>query len=81
MDARTDWEQRLRDTVAATLAVDVAEITDQSSSETIAAWTSLNHLAVMSAVEEEFGITFAMDEMTGVSSFGDLRRLLAHHYS
>jgi acyl carrier protein len=74
-------ELRLKQTMAGTFDVDVEEIEDRSSPETIPAWRSLNHLALMTTVEEEFGITFSMEDMTRTSTYAALRQVVAAHLS
>ena len=59
----TEKELLLRQVVAETLQLPVDEIDDSCSQETIEAWKSLNHLALMSAVEDTFDISFSMEEM------------------
>ena len=72
-----DQETQLQTVTADALGVDPDEITDAASPQTLAAWTSFAHLTLLSAVEEAFGLTFSMDEMTGVHDYGELRALVA----
>lgn len=72
-----EQEAELKTLTAETLGVDPEDITDDASPETLAAWTSLNHLTLMAAVEETFGLTFSMEEMTGVHNYGELHALVA----
>jgi acyl carrier protein len=65
--------------MAGTFDVDLEEIEDHSSPETIPAWRSLNHLALMTTVEQEFGITFSMEDMTRIGTYAALRRVVAGH--
>ena len=64
---------------AEALGVDPGELTDASSPETIASWTSFTHLTLMSSVEEAFGIMLSMEEMTDIKTFGDLARVVRSH--
>ncbi len=73
----SDQETQLKTLTAETLGVDTEEITDEASPQTLAAWTSFEHLTLMSSVEEAFGLTFSMEEMTGVHDYGELRALVA----
>ena len=73
----TEQETQLKTLTADTLGVDPEEIADDSSPQTLAAWTSFNHLMLMSAVENEFGLTLSMDEMTEVHDYAELRALVA----
>lgn len=43
-------------------------VSEESNSDTIEEWDSLNHINLISAVEKEFGIKFGMDEFMTVNS-------------
>lgn len=73
----TEQEDQLRTVTAEALGVEEDDVTDAASPETLAAWTSFQHLTLLSAVEEAFGLTFSMEEMTGVHDYGELRALAA----
>lgn len=70
-------EQRLRTVVANALGLDPTNLPEDASPQTVAQWTSLNHLVIMAAVEEAFAVTFTMEEMASVQSLTDIRRLLS----
>jgi acyl carrier protein len=69
----TEQEERLREVVAETLGIDSEDVDDETSPQTVAAWTSLNHLTLMSAVEEAFGIQMSMEDMAVAQSYATLR--------
>jgi len=71
--------EQLRSLTAEVLGVDESDITDDSSSKTIPQWSSFNHLTLMSTVEETFGLTFSMQEMTDLQTFRDLVNLVHSH--
>ncbi len=73
----SEQDDRLKTITAETLGVDPEEITDEASPQTLGAWTSFQHLTLMAAVEEAFGLTFSMEEMTGVHDYAELRALVA----
>lgn len=68
---------RVRELVAAILAVPVEEITDEASTRTVDAWTSLRHLVLALELEQEFGIDVGPDDMERVSSVRGIVELLA----
>src|SRR5262249_1185129 len=74
-----DEEMRLLEIFSEALGTDPKAVTDESSPETLATWTSLNHLLLMSSIEEQFGLTLGTDEMLQTSTFGGLRELVARH--
>ena len=72
----SEQESKLQTVAAETLGVAPEELTADASPETLAQWTSLNHLLLLSAVEESFGQTFSMEEMSSVHNYGDLSALV-----
>lgn len=69
-------DARLREVVASVLAVDAASVRDDDSPRTIAAWDSVAHIGLMLAVEAEFGVEFAPDEIATLASVGLIRARL-----
>ena len=47
-------------------------ITDSSSPDDIEDWDSLNHIFLISAVQEEFGVKIGLQEMPLINNVGDL---------
>lgn len=68
--------QKLADVMADILDVKATEITPDTVRDGHPTWDSLNHLRLMTAIEEEFGIQFTMDEIEGIESAGQLDTLL-----
>lgn len=71
--------EALKETVALTLGVSPLELPDDASVDNFPAWTSLQHLAVIAAVEERFEIQMEMDEMTSATSLPQLAAVVAKH--
>ena len=46
------------------------ELTDSTTSDDIEDWDSLEHVNLIIAVEQEFGIKFTMGEVTGMKNVG-----------
>jgi len=58
----TDQSQvalRVREVMAQVLDLSPGEIDPELSPETSSAWTSLNHLMLISQLESEFGVVFS----------------------
>ena len=53
-----------------------ADITDTLSAKDIPEWDSMNYLLFIAALEKKFGISFTMDEVLGVATLGDVRKLI-----
>jgi acyl carrier protein len=57
--------------------IEPGSITESTSSTTLDRWDSLNHLALISAVEETYDVVLSTSEMREASSIAELRRILA----
>lgn len=51
-------------------------LTDDSTAENIPDWDSTNHVRLMVALEQEFGIRFETDEIAAPQSVGELITLI-----
>jgi acyl carrier protein len=67
---------KLAEVIAETLEIDVAEVTPELVRDGHPNWDSFNHLRLMTAIEETFGVQFAMDEIEGIETVGQLDALL-----
>ncbi len=45
-------------------------ITDQTTADDVEEWDSLNHINLVSAIEKEFEIRFALGELQGMKNVG-----------
>ena len=52
-------------------------VDDASTADDVADWDSANHVRLMIAVEEEFGIRFESDEITAPETVGELVELIS----
>lgn len=75
----TDLPARIRGVLAATFGVPPASITDTTSSDTIDAWDSMNHLHLVVALEAEFGVSFEPEEAIGLTSVRAIEQALRDH--
>ena len=53
------------------------EISDDLTPDDVPLWDSLNHLKLITAVEQAFGIQFSMDVVQGIDSIGKLQAAIA----
>jgi acyl carrier protein len=68
----TDQSQvavRVREVMAQVLDLAPGEIGPELTPETSSAWTSLNHLMLISQLESEFGVVFSSTEVKELTSF------------
>jgi acyl carrier protein len=66
----------LRSIVADTLGLDAADVTPDLCRESEAAWDSLNHLRLITALEETFDVKLSMAQIQGITTAGDLEALI-----
>lgn len=63
-------------TLAAVLGVPESTINDDSSPDTVSGWDSVNHLNIVMALEEAFGISFTPEETMDMTSVRLIQLLL-----
>lgn len=71
--------EKLCSVIADTLGLDCGAIGPELSRESEAAWDSLNHLRLVTAVEEVFGVRFSMAQIQEIKSAGELDELITVH--
>lgn len=64
--------EQLRSIVADTLGLDATAITPDTSRGSEPAWDSLNHLRLITAVEEAFGVKLTMAQIQSITTAGEL---------
>ena len=62
------------------LGLEEGEVNEELTPETVELWDSLNHLRLITALEEEFGCKFSMAEIEDMmKSVGRVREVLERH--
>jgi acyl carrier protein len=75
----TDVTARIRSVIAATFGVAPSRITDATSSDTVEAWDSMNHIHLMVALEAEFGVSFEPEQAVELTSVRAIAQALGAH--
>lgn len=70
---------KLKKILAKVLGVNENEINDDSSPDNIESWDSFNGLMLVSELENEFKISFTMDEVINVKNVEDIKKALEKH--
>ena len=70
-------ESRIKEVMSAVFEIDVEDIGDDSSPDTIAIWDSLRHMNLVAALEEEFSIEFNDDEIVEMMNFALVKTILS----
>ncbi|MGN0619775.1 MAG: acyl carrier protein [Ruminiclostridium sp.] len=52
------------------------ELDPDTTADDIEDWDSLNHITLMAAVEDEFGIRFTMGEVSGMENVGEMVEII-----
>jgi acyl carrier protein len=59
---------QVREVMAATFALDESDLPNDVSQQTCRRWTSLQHMTLMVALEEQFGVRLSMADMAAMKS-------------
>jgi acyl carrier protein len=70
---------RVRELLAQVLDVPATSVGPEFSASSSSAWTSLNHLMLMSQLENEFGVVFSNQEIRELTSFTAIVESLGRH--
>ena len=76
MSDRSQVAARVRAVLAEVLGLPPAEIGPEVSVDTSGAWTSLNHLMLVSQLENEFGLVFTNREIKDLTSLPAILEIL-----
>ena len=66
----------MKEVMAGVLEIDPAALREGIQREDVPSWSSINHLRMVSSLEEELGIRFTMKEVGEMESFAAVRRLV-----
>ncbi len=67
---------RLAELIAEILDIPVASVTPELARNDHPSWDSLNHLRLVTAIEEAFGVQFSMDEIESTTTAAQLQSLV-----
>lgn len=70
-------ESKLKQVMASVLGVPADSIDESTSTDTVADWTSLAHLNLIVALEEEFDVMLPDDEVAELTSYPLLKLVMA----
>ena len=63
---------RVRTVAAREFNVDAATLSAASEAADVSGWDSSTHLVLMMALEDEFGVSFELDEVTELTTIGGI---------
>lgn len=64
--------ERIAKIISDVMEVDRDEVKPETTADDVVTWDSLNHLRLITAVEEDFGIRFSMSEVNEFKDAGEL---------
>lgn len=67
---------QLEELFGAVLEVAPAQLSDETSQASLRGWDSMAHINLVTGLEEVYGVRFSTDEIQGLKSLGDARRML-----
>ena len=73
----SDLDRRLREVMSEVFSIPPSEVGPELSMRTFEGWDSLSHLNLVIALEEAFELRLDADDVTKMSSYTDLRAILA----
>ncbi|HXD91724.1 MAG TPA: acyl carrier protein [Bacteroidia bacterium] len=62
-------EKRIKNVMASVFNVEVSEINDDTSPDSLEHWDSLRHMHLITGLEEEFETTFTEDEIVEMLNY------------
>lgn len=68
--------EQLRALISDTLGISAQAVNSALRREDEDSWDSLNHLRLVTAIEQAFGVRFSMDDIQSANSVGDLVKVL-----
>lgn len=74
-------EKRIHNILSDIFEIDENDINDQLTPRDIALWDSMNHLLLITAIEDELGIKFSMEEIQSIDSIHRLKELVKQNMS
>ena len=74
-------EDRIKQVLASVLNVDVCEITEDTSPDTLDVWDSLKQMDLVVALEDEFKMSFTQEQIIEMMSFSVVLQIVSEAVS
>jgi len=71
--------KKLYNIISKVMSVEVSQINDESGPETIESWDSFHGLVLVDEIENNFQITFTLEEVIDVKKVVDIKKHLKNH--
>jgi acyl carrier protein len=70
---------KVREVMARVLGIPAQDVDDSASADTIGTWDSMEHINLVLALEETFDVRFSAEEMSLMTSYSDIVKILESH--
>ena len=71
--------KRLYSIISKVMDIQISEINDESSPESIESWDSFNSYVLLDELESEFKTEFSIDEVVETKNVADIKKYLKKH--
>jgi len=72
-------EEQIREIMAQVFMVDESDIPEDINQKNFSRWTSLQHMTLLVAIEEHYGIHLSMNEMVSMTSLAAILDVLKNY--
>ena len=76
-----DFEEKLLEILSKVFLLDKDKITDDLRRKDFEPWDSMNHLIIVTEIENEFEIFFEDEEVVELWTVGDIKKVLGTKFS
>ncbi len=72
-------DEQLKEVFATALDLEVEEIEEDSSQDSLEDWDSLGHLNLISEIEKTFKVKITMNEVTEMTTYAKVKEIVNSH--
>jgi acyl carrier protein len=70
-------DERIKDVMASVFDVEASTITENTIQSDIAEWDSLKHLNLIVSLEDEFDVTFPLEEVGNMTTYKYIKQIVS----
>jgi acyl carrier protein len=71
-------DERIKDVMASVFDVEASIITENTIQSDIAEWDSLKHLNLIVSLEDEFDVTFPLEEVGNMTTYKYIKQIVSN---
>jgi acyl carrier protein len=71
-------DERIKDVMASVFDVEASTITENTIQSDIAEWDSLKHLNLIVSLEDEFDVTFPLEEVGNMTTYKYIKQIVSN---